>query len=85
MLKNWHILLKRLLVEQGKIQETCWSQSINYYHWQMVLVLKSKRKSSSSVHGYFFIRTRGSFCSKFKNKLKAIPASVEEQSLKFLI
>jgi len=37
---------------------------------------------------YFFIRTilqehEAHFCSKFKNKLRTIPASEEEQSLKF--
>jgi len=37
---------------------------------------------------FIFIRTilyehEAHFCSKFKNKLKAIPASAEEQSLKF--
>jgi len=32
-----------------------------------------------------FIRTRASFfCSKFKNKLKTIPASTEEQNFKYL-
>jgi len=32
-----------------------------------------------------FIRTRGSFLFKIKNKLRAIPASAEEQNLKFSI
>jgi len=32
-----------------------------------------------------FIKTRGSFLFKFKNKLRTIPASLEEQSLKISI
>jgi len=32
-----------------------------------------------------FIKHEAHFCSKFKNKLKAIPALAEEQSLKFSI
>jgi len=42
------------------------------------------------INTLFFIRTilkelEAHFCSKFKNKLKTIPASTEEQSLKFSI
>jgi len=35
-------------------------------------MLKSKNFGLYTVRLHFFIRTRGSFCSKFKNKLRAI-------------
>jgi len=52
------------------------------------VIAQKKRASVILVLRYkyiFLLKHETKFCSKFKNKLRIIPASAEEQSLKFSI
>jgi len=74
--KIWVNLLKFWVITQnlGKIKILHPQKHSISYGYTLVSFYKNN-----------FIRKRAHFFSKFKNKLRTIPASAEEQSLKFSI
>jgi len=78
--------------ERYKHRQTnfCVSRVRLFFEFSLSLLLEygrmpTKIKNQFIFYKNNFTRTRDTFCSKFKNKLRTIPASAEEESLKFSI
>jgi len=52
---------------------------------QTCMCKRGIKEAYLNCYTFNFLRTRGHFCSKFKNKVRTILASAEEQNLIFTI